>query len=44
MTINFPKWVWWIVGGVLVIFAAWVLKVDINVGQGGFHFTCGLFK
>ena len=39
---NLPKWAWYIIGAVVVLVILVVLKVNINLGHGGFSITQGL--
>jgi hypothetical protein len=42
MSLNFPNWVWWILGIVVIIIVCVVLKIDLNIGSHGLHITQGL--
>ncbi len=37
--INIPRWVWFIIGVVLVIVVCVLLKVNLSVGSNGIHAT-----
>ena len=39
---QIPKFVWWIIGVLIVLVLMVVLKVDINLGSHGFSFTQNL--
>jgi len=39
---NIPKFVWWIIGAVLVLVVLVIFKVDISAGSGGFSISQGL--
>jgi hypothetical protein len=42
--INFPNWMWWLIGAMIVVILCVVCKLNFNVGYEGIHFTQGLVK
>ncbi len=42
MNVNFPYWVWWILGVILILIIMAVCKADFTIGSSGIHFTQGL--
>jgi hypothetical protein len=44
MQVNFPSWIWWILGVMLLLIVMGVCKADFSVGSQGLHFTQGLIK
>ncbi len=39
MNINFPSWVWFVLGIVLLLIVMALCKADFSVGSQGIHFT-----
>jgi hypothetical protein len=42
MTINLPKWFWWILAIVLIIIICVVFKINAHIGSEGLGVTQGL--
>ncbi len=42
MNIQFPQWVWWVLGAMLLLIVMGICKADFSVGASGIHFTQGL--
>lgn len=41
---NLPKFVWWIVGAVIVLIILVLLKLNIQLGSDGFSISQGLVR
>jgi len=39
---SLPKWVWWVIGVVIICIVVVILKVNFSIGSEGIHFTQGL--
>lgn len=44
MQVNFPYWVWWIGGVILLLILMALCRADFSVGSQGIHFTQNLVK
>ena len=42
MSVNLPRWFWWVLALVLVIIICVVAKINLNVGSSGISLTQGL--
>jgi len=38
------RWMWYILCAVIILLILWILRININLGYGGFSLTQGLFR